>query len=78
MKLFLTSAGFVNKKIPEIFLQEVGKEVGQIKIFMVVGTRNPEEEFYVKESEKELNNLGIKNKDWVLFLWPYSRILSQN
>lgn len=58
--MFLTSAGFLNKNIADKFLKEIGKNPDDIKVFMAEIFRTKEEEHYIKESEKELKELGIK------------------
>ncbi len=67
-KLLLTSNGFVNPKIGQEFLVMVGKNPVGIKIlFVTTASRLEEEKFYVRESEKELIDLGIpkENISWV-------------
>jgi len=60
-KLFLTSAGFLNKEISDLFLKEADKELSELRIFMVTSARTKEEEYYIEESKQELIDLGIKN-----------------
>jgi peptidase E len=60
MKLFLTSAGFSNKKISEAFVAELGKSPEQATVLVVAYAQNENEQFYVNESVKELKDLGIK------------------
>jgi len=62
MKLLLTSAGFLNKGVSDIFLQLLNKPVEQISIiFIPTASRTEEEIKYVNKSKQELVNLGIKN-----------------
>ncbi|MBU2472614.1 Type 1 glutamine amidotransferase-like domain-containing protein [Patescibacteria group bacterium] len=60
-KLLLTSAGFLNKEISNLFLKELSKEPNKSKVFMVTGARTKEEEYYIQESKQELINLGFKD-----------------
>jgi len=64
-RLFLTSAGFVNRKIGERFILELGKPVSDTRILIVAYAKNPKEEFFVNESKKEIEELGFKNIDVV-------------
>jgi len=71
-KLLLTSAGFLNPKIGEEFLELVNKIPKSIKVLFIPTAseyklENGEEMFYVKESEKELIGLGIlkENISWL-------------
>ena len=62
MKLLLTSAGFLNKEVSDIFVKLLGKPAEQVKvIFIPTASRTEEELIYVKKSRQELINLGIKN-----------------
>lgn len=61
MKLLLTSAGFENKKVGEIFIYEIEKNPVEVKVLIVASARTPEENFYVGESQKELEQCGIKD-----------------
>lgn len=62
MKLLLTSAGFVNKEVSDLFLKLLNKPVDQVKIaFIPTASRTEEEIKYVEESRRELLDLGIKN-----------------
>lgn len=60
MKLFLTSAGFTNKKISDLFLKELGKKPEDSRGLMV-SAKSPEKEHWVMESKKELENLGFSD-----------------
>jgi len=61
MKMLLTSAGFKNPKIGEVFLKLIDKPTSEIKIlFIPTASRTDEEFFYVDKSKKELLDLGIK------------------
>jgi len=61
IKLLLTSAGFLNKEISDLFLKELGKEPSKSRIFMVTSARTREEEYYIQESKQELIDLGFKD-----------------
>lgn len=61
MKLFLTSAGFTNQEIAREFLAQLPFPVGQSRVLIVAYAQNPEEEFYVNESKKEIQQLGFEN-----------------
>lgn len=63
-KLLLTSAAFVNPKIGQKFLELVGKNPQDIRVLFIPTASeykldNGEGMFYVKESEKELINMGM-------------------
>lgn len=60
-KLFLTSAGIVNKEIKDAFIAELSKPVQESNILIVAYTQNEQEEFYVDASKKELEQLGFEN-----------------
>ena len=60
-KLLLTSAGFLNKEVADLFLEELNKKPSQSRIFMVTSARTKEEEYYIQESKQELINLGFKD-----------------
>jgi dipeptidase E len=60
-KLMLTSAGFANPEIAEVLIKEIPKQTERCTVLMVSYTQNKEEESYVKESKKELENMGFKN-----------------
>lgn len=63
-KLLLTSAGFLNKKVADAFLDLVTKKPSEMKIiFIPTASRTKEELFYVKESKKELLDLGIEREN---------------
>lgn len=61
MKLFLTSAGFLNKKVADLFLKELNKAPEGLKILMVANGQTKEENYYINESKKELVDLGFKD-----------------
>jgi dipeptidase E len=62
MKLLLTSAGFLNKEVSDIFLSLLKKPAKQINIiFIPTASRTELELKYVDESIQELINLGITN-----------------
>ena len=71
-KLLLTSAGFLNKEISNLFLKELSKEPNKSKVFMVTGARTKEEEYYIQESKQELINLGFKD----IFVFNLDRKIS--
>ncbi len=56
-KLLLTSAGFLNPKIAEEFLKLTNDK--EAKILMVAYAQDDNEQFYVNESKKELEELGF-------------------
>ena len=57
-KLLLTSAGFLNSKIADKFLNLVNKPVSKIKIvFVPTAALTEEEKYYVRYSKKELLKL---------------------
>lgn len=60
-KLFLTSAGIVNKEIKDAFISELAKPVQEFNILIVAYAQNEQEEFYVNASKKELEQLGFEN-----------------
>ena len=60
-KLFLTSAGFLNKEVANVFLDELSKEPVQSRILMVARGQTKEENYYIEESKKELIDLGFKD-----------------
>lgn len=61
MKLLLTSAGFLNKKVTDAFLNLLNKPAEEIHlIFIPTASRSEEELKYVEESRQELTSLGIK------------------
>jgi dipeptidase E len=59
MKLLLTSTGFTNPKIGELFVSEIGGPIGQKNILIVAYAQNNREQFYVDESVKEIKDLGF-------------------
>jgi peptidase E len=61
MKLLLTSAGFINTKISEVFVKELPKPAAEVRLLLVPYAQNEKEEFYITESKQELEQLGIKN-----------------
>ncbi|MBU1177327.1 MAG: Type 1 glutamine amidotransferase-like domain-containing protein [Patescibacteria group bacterium] len=73
-KLFLTSAGFLNKEISDLFLKELDKEPSKSRIFMVTSARTKEEEYYIEESRKELVDLGFKD----IFIYNLDKRVSIN
>jgi peptidase E len=78
-KLLLTSAGFLNPKTGQKFLELVGKPAEQIKIIFVPTASRIEHELkYVRISKKELFDLGIKRENFkVLDITrkiPYSEV----
>jgi dipeptidase E len=77
MKLFLTSAGFSNKKIGEAFVAELGKSPEQTTVLVVAYAQNDNEQFYVNESIKELKDLGF-NKISIFNLHNPEMVLQSN
>ena len=73
-KLFLTSAGFINKEISDLFLKELGKEPGKSRIFMATNAGTEEENYYIEESKKELVDLGFKD----IFVFNLDRKISMD
>lgn len=61
MRLFLTSAGFLNKQVADLFLKDLDKTPDKAEIFMVADAQTQEEKYYIEESKKELVKMGIKN-----------------
>lgn len=60
MKLLLTSAGFLNREVRDIFLKLIDKPVEQVHlIFIPTASRTEEELKYVVKSRQELADLGI-------------------
>ena len=63
-KLLLTSAGFLNPEISDVFLELLNKPTSEIKIiFVPTASRTEEELKYVRESKEELIALGIKSRN---------------
>ena len=60
MKIFLTSAGFANKVLGEAFVKELSKQAAHPHVLLVTYAQNEDEQFYVNESIKELENLGVR------------------
>lgn len=58
-KLFLTSAGIVNKEIKDVFIAELAKQVQDLNILIVAYAQNEQEEFYVNASKRELEQFGF-------------------
>lgn len=62
MKLLLTSAGFLNPEVSDIFLKLLDKPIEQTCIvFIPTASRTEEELEYVDGAKQELVNLGIKD-----------------
>ncbi len=62
MKLLLTSAGFLNKEVAEVFVGLFNKPLDQVRvIFIPTASRNKNETKYVNLSRQELMDLGIKD-----------------
>ena len=59
-KIFLTSAGFTNKILSEALLKELVTQPQETSILVIAYAQNKQEQFYVNESKKELENLGFK------------------
>jgi hypothetical protein len=45
-KLFLTSAGFLNKEVAEVFLSELPKKPADCQVLMVASGQTEEENYY--------------------------------
>jgi len=58
-KLFLTSVGFLNKKVADVFLKELNKEPNKSQVLMVSVQQTKQDKYYLEESKKELNDLGF-------------------
>ena len=71
-KLFLTSAGFLNKEVSNLFLKELSKEPNESRVLMVTSGRTEEENHYIEESRKELVDLGFKD----IFVFNLDRKIS--
>ncbi len=65
MKLLLTSGGLTNQKIKHHFLKLVDKPIPKIKVIFIptASSRTTEELEYVKQSKRELLDLGINPKN---------------
>jgi len=59
MKLLLTSTGLTNENIKKFFISQFDKLDNKTACVVTSG-RNDEEQFYIDESIKELEDLGIK------------------
>jgi len=67
-KLLLTSAGFENPKIAEIFLKLVNKPASKTKVlFIPVAARTKEELFYANKSKEELIAMGVPDENIINF-----------
>ncbi len=60
MKLILTSAGLSNQKIVNAFLKLLVREPKETSLLVVAYGQNKEENFYINESRKEVEDLGFK------------------
>jgi len=66
--LILTSTGFFNKKIADVFLKELNKAPQLAKVaFVPTASRTPHELKYIESSKEELFELGIKPENLVIF-----------
>lgn len=64
VKLLLTSTGFSNKKFEAVFLKLINKPIRHTKVIFITAAAKTQEELkYVKESKKELLELGIKEEN---------------
>ncbi|MEK7645035.1 MAG: Type 1 glutamine amidotransferase-like domain-containing protein [Patescibacteria group bacterium] len=61
MKLLLTSAGLSNKKISNLLVSMLQKKPNECSVLLVAYAQNNNEQFYVKESKKELIDLGLSS-----------------
>ncbi len=61
MKLILTSAGFVNKEILQVFTEQISTPIVESKILVISCAQSPEEEFYVNKSKEEIVQIGFEN-----------------
>ena len=60
-KLLLTSTGFSNQEIINVFLKELDKESSKSRVLMVACGETDEENYYIEKSRKELIELGFNN-----------------
>lgn len=68
MKLLLTSTGFTNPKIGDVFVDLLDKDPNQIRVlFIPTASRTEQEMFYVRESESELIERGILKENILWF-----------
>ena len=58
MKLLLTSTGLANENIKKFFISQFDR-LDNKKACLITSGRNSEEQFYIDESIKELEELGI-------------------
>jgi len=62
-KILLSSAGFENPHIGQLFLKLIRKPVENIRIlFVPTAAITPEELFYIEKSKQELFQMGIKEE----------------
>lgn len=62
MKLLLTSAGFLNKDVADVFVELFEKPMDQVRlIFIPTASRSKNETTYVNLSRQELTQLGIQH-----------------
>ncbi len=67
-KILLTSGGFENPKIGEIFLELVDKPASEIKVLFIPTAAIDEEQlFYTGKSREELISVGILDKNIISF-----------
>ncbi len=59
MKLLLTSTGLTNENVKNFFISQFDR-LDNKTVCVVISGRNGEEQFYIDESTKELEDLGIK------------------
>ena len=71
-KLLLTSAGFENPRIGEVFLKLLNKPASAISVLFIPTAATTEETMrYVKESKEELLSLGIRETNIRTFNMEY-------
>lgn len=61
MKLFLTSAGLVNKKLSDFFVSILTKDLRDHSVLMNACDQTPDDSRHTEEARQELNNLGISD-----------------
>lgn len=65
MKLFLTSAGLINKEVADKFISQLSKPVEENRVLIIAYAQTEKEKYYVNESKKEIVNLGFKHVEVV-------------
>jgi len=60
MKLFLTSAGLINKEVADKFVQQLSKPIKENRVLVVAYAKTEKEEYYVNGSKQEIKDLGFE------------------